>query len=134
MWGLPSLANEWMGWIVVIGALAALAGVSGIVKPIAAVIEAITPAIKAIVEAVVGAAGWLWSTILRPGLRDIFDDWVTIATVAIVGGMLYWGTYTYMDQRMDRVVDQLSTCQNEITKLEKRYKVKKQPDWFWPLW
>lgn len=136
MWWFNSLWDNWGTWITLAGAIAALAALSVVAKPLAVVIEAISPIIKVAAEAVAGGAKWLWTTILGPGLKDIFDDWVTVATVAIVGGMLYWGIWTYMDVRMDMVVDQLSTCQSEVTKLQKSYGVGKstKPDWFWPLW
>lgn len=116
--------NQQAQWLADLGPWFALtAGLAGVIvwalgfnkvlSILEKLLDIVQPALKAVVSGIVWAGGLAWSKILWPGLRDIFDNWVTIVTVVFMG-LLIWGA---MEIKVDNVVDQLSFCQDENERL-----------------
>ena len=122
--------NNWTSWLSSLGGwfavtaagaglLAYAIGLKSVLGILEKIIDVVSPLLKTAVEAVVGAAKWSWNNIFWPGIKDIFDSWFTTLTV-IAMGLILW---SYMDLKVDGVVDQLSFCQSEnerLTRLAKK--------------
>jgi uncharacterized membrane protein YqhA len=117
---MQQLIDSWLTWLGLgglgVGALLAAAwffGLMPIIGAIATVVAGVlTPILKAIVEGMI----WLWANVFWPGIVDILDDWVTIVTVAVMGGMLYLaivGGYEYQLALSER---QTNVCQAALKK------------------
>lgn len=137
-WFNSLLPEHWGTLIVTFGGLAGLlgwaVGLPSVLKILSAIIDVVSPIAKLVTGAVAGASRWVWYTVCWPALKDIFDNWRTaifaIATVVSMG--------LYMDYRMDKAVnkltDNLSTCQSEVVKLKKREHRRPSNDFLWPFW
>lgn len=135
---MSNLLNEWGPWVVGVGSIFGIlgwaVGLPAALRILSAIIDVLSPILRIVTESIAGAAKWLWNTIVWPALEDIFDNWRTICfVVAVVLGTI-WTMDTRMDLKMDRVVDQLSTCQNEMVKLKKANRLRPSNDFFWPFW
>lgn len=137
--------HSWIPWIAAGGAIAGLVGwaigLSKVISIISTLLDVLAPILKGISTAIVAFLGWCWHVFIWPdnprqpsfrrGITDICDDWVTILTAA----GLMWGVYMTMDWKVDKVVDQLGTCQTEIVRLkkaaEKLQHPQEQPSWWW---
>lgn len=111
------------------GLIAYAVGLPFVLNMLSKFVEIVAPIFKLIVDAFVAALRWSWETIFWPGLKDIFDSWVTIVTVITMCLVIYG----YMDRKVDRIVDDLDFCQSEKTRLERTLKKSQSPasqDWF----
>lgn len=130
--------DSWVPWFAFIGGSMGLigwaVGLPAIIRILASVIDVLAPILRMLTSAISGVASWIWHTICWPALKDIFDNWRTAIFVVGTAILLVWAMDARMEIKMDAVVDQLSACQSEVTKLQRAYKIKPGNDWFWPFW
>jgi len=113
MW---SLLNNWIGWLGLGASLSALAafiaGISWIpgVGTLLSIATAGLTMIAPLVNGVLSALVWIWSTVLWPGILDILDSWATIFTVIIICGMTYFGLAARYEVRHIRDTYTINKC------------------------
>jgi len=105
MW---SLLSSWIGWLGLGGFIASLGamvagiswipGMSVILPILTSALQMVSPIINALLTALI----WFWTTILWPGLSDILDSWATIITVIFMGFVLL--TVSNAQHKIDRHV------------------------------
>jgi len=125
-----------LGGIVIIAICAYFLGVKTVLETIS---EFLKPVLKGLGDGIVGFA-----RILGKGIKDIFDDWVTIVTVATAALVLYVSLDIKHEIRDKELTGSLKSCQVELQKLRKSIpKIPKEllnlgkkqtqtPDW-WPF-
>lgn len=122
--------TPWFALIAGLFAIVAITGLGKVMDILSKLLDIVGPALKSALEGVVNGTKWVASTILWPGLKDILDSWATITTVIFMCTTVWF----WMDHKVDKVVDQLSACQNENTRLERSMKSLGKPQaeqsWF----
>lgn len=141
MWDLiPGIWKLWgvMGGMGIMGLaiLAILFPAFGAI--IRTVVDAISPLVVAVGKVAADILSWVWENILWKGIKDIAEDWPTVATVGLAA---YIG-WIYMEAKakvqMVPVERQLNACIQQTKKLnktaadlQKQLKVKIQSPWGW---
>ena len=114
----------------IIGLVGWAVGLKSFMSILEKVADIVAPLLKMVTTAIVAALTWTWNTIVWPGLEDIFDSWTTIATVLLMGFMLYG----FMDHKVDSGVEELTFCQSESGRLERELKKlgksSTEPPWY----
>lgn len=115
------------GVLAIMVALGFLPVVSSVVSIVA---EFLKPLARAAGDFLAGASRWLWTTViwpeprqdgtvppsLRRGLADIFDDWVTVATVGLAGLLLWFSVTAYFQVQLNTRLAELQVCRVELRK------------------
>jgi hypothetical protein len=94
--------------------------VTEVLKAVNHGIGALAPAFQLILERLLKGVLWVWDHVLVEGLKDIFDNKATIATVILVGFVLWQGQkFTYEAHIANRQAA-INECYAELAKLRKR--------------
>jgi hypothetical protein len=91
-------AMAWVPWLLGGGGLAAglairFLGLAPVLAALGKAAEVALAVAQPVLVAVAEGAVWVWQNVFWKGLKDILDDWVTIATVAAMG----FGGWSYME-------------------------------------
>lgn len=127
---LPSMPG-WFGWLVSgfgIGGLG-LAWFFGLMPLVTA---ALAPIVTAVVNGVIWLVEKLWTNIFWPGLRDIFDDWVTVVTVVCMCTFLWFGAVAHTKVQIASAQHELGVCKVELAKAHKSMPETDAPKWELP--
>ena len=102
-----------------LGATIGAAWFFGLMPILGAVANVVAAVVAPIAGAAVTGVVWLWQSVLWPGICDVFDSWVTIATVALSGALLWgWLAGTY-EVRIAHAKSDLRVCQATLVKAKK---------------
>lgn len=80
----------------------------------------VLPVLSQILAGFLSGLRWVWENVLLKGLQDICDSIPTIATVVLMGAML-WGAIKFQyDERIENRQAAINACYAELGKLKKR--------------
>lgn len=75
--------------------------------------------LRPLLEAFAQGVVWFWQNVLWKGIKDIFDDWVTIVTVITVCFTMYTALEVKQELHNKALVSSLSSCQGELQKIRR---------------
>lgn len=122
---MQNLLDNWLGWLGLGGAgLAALTTglwfmglmpiVGAVLNIFSTVLSVVAPFLNMIAKAVAEGLDWLFRNVLFPGLKDIADSWATIATVVVMGAILWFGLLARTEVRVLHAQKQANVCVDKL--------------------
>ena len=109
------LALGGLGLVLVV--LVALGFATPVLDALKPVLVALGKGLAWVLENVVGPAlAWFWS-VLKRGLTDIFDDWVTVVTVGTIGVVIFLYGQANHAIEINHARRELNTCRATLAKV-----------------
>lgn len=134
IWGFGGLAA-----LGLLGLAVWVFGLGSVLRILATLLDIISPILKGIAQGAVDALSWLWTTVVWPGVKDICDNWATLALVAMLTLLPYWYLGHVVTDRTE-IVHILRQCQGDL-RVERSKRPKTVTKWrttkpkavpFWP--